>query len=237
MKLELPPSSGTFSSHGDKNKESNAGSAEDFDLDALLEEHSASEKQHQQQQRQQPGKRDSTPTVILPQAPSSYKRPDAYDSKRRAGSSTSTTNTSYNSSSSDPQLPDLLLPEDVVAGTPLDSSLDPDTRATLLSLTSMKQSMISAHTLLTTHLVLQTTNTSARHQLTAAQTELAESTKWRHLLADENARLRSKAAIVAREKENLQAAIERLSGDKNGLQKNEALKNEIKQKDKEIARL
>lgn len=137
--------------------------------------------------------------------------------------------------------PELLLPEDVVDMSPLESSSSSSSssadNASIATIRQMKERMISAHTLLTTYTVLKKTSTQVSTQLKATNTQLADANKWRFLLADENARLRSRVSIVTKEKENLKAAITKLHGDTNGIQKNEALRNELMEKNREIARL
>lgn len=101
----------------------------------------------------------------------------------------------------------------------------------------LKSRMISAHTLLTTYTALKHTASGTSAQLQTATKQLNEANKWRFILADENARLRTRIAIVTKEKENLKSAITKLHSDTNGLKKNEVLHMEINEKNIEIARL
>lgn len=123
------------------------------------------------------------------------------------------------SSPSNSATPPLLLPNDVKNSTP-----------NLSAIASLKQQMVSAHTLLTTYTALKKSSAQLA-------TQLEQSTQYRSLLAHENSRLRSSAAILAREKDQLKRALHRLHKDTNGLKKNEALLHEIHEKNIEIQRL
>lgn len=138
-------------------------------------------------------------------------------------------------------VPDLLLPEDVVVG-PIDdlvgsTALPTEASQSLLAIKAMKEKMISTHTLLTTYTALRRTSAQSSSQLALTRTQLVDAARWRSLLADENARLKARVAIVGKEEEHLKCAVRKLTKDTNGLQKNEALKHEIVEKNREIERL
>lgn len=138
-------------------------------------------------------------------------------------------------------VPDLLLPENVVPG-PIDellgsTVLPAEASQALLAIKAMKEKMISTHTLLTTYTALRRTSTQANSQLALTRTQLVDAARWRTLLADENARLKARVAIVGKEEEHLKCAVRKLTKDTNGLHKNEALRHEIVEKNREIERL
>lgn len=220
MGLELP-GPGKDHVEGD----ATTASAAEFDLDALFEE-------QEEEARPAPRKR-----LYGPQVPS-YKRPAGGvvpTALLKPGEQRPLKRPRQQSSPTPPpSIPALLLPEDVV-----DLPVPPASPSahTLQAIKQLKERMISAHTLLTTYTVLQKTSGTVHDQLSHARAQLADASKWRELLAEENARLKSRVSIVTKEKENLRVAIKRLHADTNGLQKNEALKNEIMDKNREIARL
>lgn len=138
-------------------------------------------------------------------------------------------------------VPDLLLPENVVPG-PVDelvgsTVLPAEASQALLAIKAMKEKMISTHTLLTTYTALRRTSTQTNSQLALTRTQLVDAARWRTLLADENARLKARVAIVGKEEEHLKCAVRKLTKDTNGLHKNEALRHEIVEKNREIERL
>lgn len=207
-------------------------SAADFDLDALFNE-----------QCDSPPDLSTKEFILeLPQLPVN-KRPMTPPNEFELPSKRSRMTPVCDEIRESQSLPDLLLPEDVIRGEPLDtlipgSSSDDNTLfSTVASIQQMKERMISAHTLLTTYTALKRTSTQVGTQLKTTRTQLAEANKWRFLLADENARLRSRVSIVSKEKDLLKSAITKLHGDTNGLKKNEALRNEINEKNLEISRL
>lgn len=196
------------------------GITADFDLDALFDEQSYSQDENNEFVLELP----PIPLNKRPLTPPSESATPATPAKR----------TKFNQ----PQntQPELLLPEHVIT-TKIINPLFEDDPTTIASIQQMKQRMITAHTLLTTYTALKRTSTQVTSQFTNTRTQLLESNKWRFLLADENARLRSRVSIMSKEKEHLKVAITKLHGDTNGLEKNKALRNEIKEKNVEIERL
>jgi hypothetical protein len=167
------------------------------------------------------------------------KRPKTYTKEIPSNSCSNSNKNNVNSFKK--IVPDLLLPEDVVVG-PIDdlvgsTALPAEASKALLAIKTMKEKMISTHTLLTTYTALRRTSAQSSSQLALTRTQLVDAARWRSLLADENARLKARVAIVGKEEEHLKCAVRKLTKDTNGLQKNEALKHEIVEKNREIERL
>lgn len=208
----------------------------DFDLDALFDEQCHSETDS----RWSPPKKDAEFVLELPPVLPMEKRPltppgDLEPAvKRMKFHLPPTLHKPASHRSRSNNLPELLLPEHVIS-----RSLDIEeaNNPAVSAITQMKQRMVSAHTLLTTYTTLKRTSAQVTAQLATTNTQLSDANKWRLLLADENSRLRSRVAIVSKEKDRLQVAVTKLNGDTNGLQKNKALRNELKEKNIEISRL
>lgn len=200
----------------------------------------------------------SSKRSLTPPNDSEDEVPDAKRSKANNMAMLETSTSDFHFPEAQCDTPQLLLPEHVIPGpvetlTPESSAVPsptfssrsdgspvPDTVCCSLvanSIKQMKERMISAHTLLTTYTALKKTSAQVSTQLKTANIQLGEANKWRFILADENARLRSRVSIVTKEKEHLKIAITKLHSDTNGLKKNEILHNEINEKNIEIARL
>lgn len=105
------------------------------------------------------------------------------------------------------------------------------------TINNVKSRMLSSHELVTSYKDLKQKSASYNAEMQTCNAELKNANKWRFILADENARLRSKITLITREKEQLKSVIKKLHSDTNGLRKNEILRNEIVEKNVEIARL
>ena len=105
------------------------------------------------------------------------------------------------------------------------------------AINNVKSRMVSSHELVTSYKDLKQKSASCNAQMQTCSADLKNANKWRFILADENARLRSKITLITKEKEQLKSVIKKLHSDTNGLRKNEILRNEIVEKNVEIARL
>lgn len=232
--------------------DNNADISVDFDLDALFREQSEQESLDDTKDTTTEVKEDSSKETFTLHLP-----PTSLGVKRSAPSPIQAPPSLLKSGKSDIQVPDLkrlkydyipsrrasndnkpsapalLLPEDIVDSGPVSSHSD----SSIEAVRQMKLKMISSHTLLTTHIALQRTTQQVQAQLAVTRARLDDANRWKSVLTDENSRLRTRVGIVGREEARLRTVVKKLNKDTLGDQKHHALRNEIWEKNQEIARL
>lgn len=105
------------------------------------------------------------------------------------------------------------------------------------SIQKLKSMMIPAGQLVASYTSLKQESSKNTNILNAVNSQVSEANRWRFLLADQNAKLRSDVSSSTKEKECLKSAITKLHNGTNGLKKNEKLMMEIEEKNLEIVRL